>query len=179
MEPDIRPPDTSTRLRLVDLRVNAERGNVHLGGRLAGVMTGPHNRSAAARRIAATIAGPRPSDADGSVDLAGDVVSVRSLPDPLLPRGAPIVITRELVRECWQGTCTRLRDELAATHATCRLEGYRIDAALERARRAHGYGAVGRRAALGVDQRTRPSRHRLRHRSWSPSPNSSPSPSPS
>ena len=86
MHPDTPPSDRPARLRLVDLRVRPGR-QLHLGGSLAGVLTETRDRSAAANWIAATVAGPRPPETDGSIDLGGEIVSVHSLPSPMLAPG--------------------------------------------------------------------------------------------
>jgi len=133
MHPDTPPSDRPARLRLVDLRVRPGR-QLHLGGSLAGVLTETRDRSAAANWIAATVAGPRPPETDGSIDLGGEIVSVHSLPSPMLAPGLPKVIDGDLLRSLWRTSRARRRDVLAATHASYRLERYRIEAALERAR---------------------------------------------
>ena len=126
-------PDTSTRLRLVEVRTPG--GNLRLGGGLASILAAPAARSAAARWIATSVAGPRPEGADGTIEIAGRFVSVRSLPSPLLAPSAPCVIGREMLRAHWQAAWTARRDALAATHASRRLARHRAEAALEVARR--------------------------------------------
>jgi len=133
MHPDTPPSDRPTRLRLVDIRVGPGR-RLHLGGTLAGVLAESRDRAAAASWIGATVAGPRPPESDGSIDVGGQVVSVHTLPSSLLPPGMARVIDGDLLRTQWRTSCARRRDELAATHASYRLERYRIEAALERAR---------------------------------------------
>ncbi len=132
MEPDSRQP--GARLRLIDVRVSSDRANLHLGGRLAGVLTEPPSRREAARLIAATIVGPRPDEADGSIEVDGQLVSVRTLPSPMLAPGAPALVDRSVLADRVQAWCARRRDELAIEHASLRLERHRIEAALERAR---------------------------------------------
>jgi hypothetical protein len=134
MEPETRHLDPSARLRLVDVSLGAGRGQLRVGPGLTGVLTGSGNRAAAARFLATTVAGPRPPECDGSVDVDGEIISVRTLPEPLLAPGAPNLIDHDLLRGQWQAGSARRRDDLAATHASHRLEGYRLDAALERAR---------------------------------------------
>ncbi len=134
MEPETRHLDPSARMRLVDVSLGAGRGQVRFAWGLTGVLTGSENRALAARFLAATVAGPRPPECDGSIDLDGEIISVRTLPEPLLAPEAPGLIDRGLLRAHWQAGCARRRDDLAATHASHRLEGYRLDAALERAR---------------------------------------------
>jgi hypothetical protein len=126
--------DSSARLRLVDVRLRAGETSLHFGGGLAGVYTATSDRSAAAHQIVATVMGPRPADTAGSVDINGRVVSVHSLPPLPLPPSAPAVLDREDLSAQWQALCARRRGDLAATHATRRLERHRIAAALERAR---------------------------------------------
>src|SRR4029079_12735720 len=84
----------------------------------------------AARAIAYTIVGPRPSGASGAIDIAGTLVSVWSLPSPLLPNDAPVVIDRELVRGLFANTLGRRRGQLAGAHAACMIDGQPIEAEL-------------------------------------------------
>ena len=125
-------PDTSTRLRLVEVRTPG--GALRLGGGLACVLAAPAQRSLAARWIAAAVAGPRPDDVDGTVEIAGRFVSVRSLPSPLLPPSVPSALGREILRAQWRAACAARHDEIAAQHAARRLARHRAEAALERAR---------------------------------------------
>ena len=46
--------------------------------------------------------GPRPADAGGPIEFDGNVVSVRSLPSPMLPRRAPTVVDRDILRAEWR-----------------------------------------------------------------------------
>src|SRR5262245_26858762 len=128
MESEARNPDTA-RLRLVDLRIDGEH-LLHFGGGLSGVLAQNGNRSTAAHAIARTIVGPRPSGASGAIDIAGTLVSVWSLPSPMLPQDAPVVVDRELVRGLFANELTRRRGQLAAAHAACVIDGHRIDAEL-------------------------------------------------
>jgi hypothetical protein len=80
------------------------------------------------------VAGPRPDDADGSVEVNGAVVSVRTLPSPLLSPGAPILVDRAVLIAQWKAWCARRRDELAIAHASGRLDRHRIEVSLEQAR---------------------------------------------
>lgn len=130
MDSEARNPADTTRLRLVDLRIDGEH-LLHFGGGFSVVLAGNGTRSAAARAIASTIVGPRPSGASGAIDIAGSLVSVWSLPTPLLPLDAPIVIDPELVRSLWASTTTRRRGQLAGEHAACRLDSNRIEAELQ------------------------------------------------
>src|SRR5262249_47481485 len=130
MDSEIRNPADTPRLRLVDLRVDGEH-LLHFGGGFSCVIAGNGTRSIAARAIACTIVGPRPSGASGAIDLDGSLVSVWSLPTPLLPSDTPVVIDPDTVRSLWQASTARRRGELAADHATCHLDGHRIAAALE------------------------------------------------
>ena len=118
MEPDSSQVNPAARLRLIDLRVAADRPNVHFGGRLSAILTEPGSRDGAARAIAVTVAGPRPDDADGSVEVAGELVSVRTLPSPLVPAGDPILIDTPGLGAHWQAWCARRRDALAVAHAS-------------------------------------------------------------
>ena len=134
MEPDARQANPAARVRLIDLRVGSDRPSLHFGARLSAILTEPGSRRAAAHAIAVTVAGPRPDDADGSVEVDGAVVSVRTLPSPLLPLGAPILVDRAVLVAQWQAWCARRRDELAIAHASGRLDRHRIEASLEQAR---------------------------------------------
>lgn len=124
--------DISTRLRLVE--VQTPGGALPLGGGFACVLASPSARSAAARWIATTVVGPRPSGADGTIEIAGRFVSARSLPSPLLPPSAPSVLGQEALRAQWRLVWAQRRDELAAAHASRRLARHRAEAAYERAR---------------------------------------------
>ena len=115
-----RNTDSAARLRLVDVRLRAGEASLHFGGGLAGVYTTTADRSAAAHQIVATVMGPRPADAAGSVDINGRVVSVHSLPPLPLPPSAPAVLDRDDLSAHWQALCARRRGELAATHASRR-----------------------------------------------------------
>jgi hypothetical protein len=134
MEFDSANSDSTARLRLVDVRLSAGETSLHFGGGLAGVYTASSDRSAAAHQIVATVIGPRPADAAGSVDINGRVISVHSLPPLPLPPSTPAVLDRHDLSAHWQALCARRRGELAATHASRRLERHRISAALDRAR---------------------------------------------
>jgi hypothetical protein len=134
MEFDSPNSDSTARLRLVDVRLGAADTSLHFGGGLAGVYTATADRSAAAHQIVATVMGPRPVDAAASVNINGRVVSVHSLPPLPLPPSAPAVLDRDDLSAHWQALCARRRGELAATHASRRLERHRIAAALDRAR---------------------------------------------
>jgi len=120
-------------MRVVDLRVSPGR-EFHLGGQLAGILTESRDRHAAASWVSSTIVGPRAAESDGSVDIDGTVVSLHTLPSPMLAPGQPRVVDQGLLWTQWRSSCARRRDELAASHASHRLERYRIEAALERAR---------------------------------------------
>jgi hypothetical protein len=68
------------------------------------------------------------------VEVDGELVSVHTLAEPMLSPGQPRVIDQGLLWTQWRSSCARRRDELAAAHASHRLDRYRIEAALERAR---------------------------------------------
>jgi hypothetical protein len=121
-------------LRLVDVRVDGDRAHLNFGSHLSGVLAGAQDRGEAARWIAATVVGPRPANSAGSIEVDGNVVSVWSLPSPLLPLSAPRLVDSAVIRSQWHALCLRHRDEVAATHAECRLESYRVEAALDQAR---------------------------------------------
>src|SRR3981189_2569857 len=107
MQLDTPQPAGSSRFRLLDVRMDGERGLLHLGAHLSGVLTETSNRRDAARWIAKTIAGPRPEHAGGSVEVDGAVVSVWALPAELLPANAPTVIDLAVVHAQWQASWTR------------------------------------------------------------------------
>lgn len=126
-------PDDSTRLRLVEVRAGA--GALHVGGGFAAVLTAPAARSAVARRIATTVVGPRPADLDGTVEIAGRLVSARSLPSPLLPPSAPSLVGRETIRVHWSRACARRLAALAHEHSERVRALERAEDALAAARR--------------------------------------------
>ena len=134
MDFNARNTESSARLRLVDVRLRAGETSLHFGGGLAAVYTAASDRSSAAHQIVATVMGPRSADASGSVDINGRLVSVHSLPPLPLPPSAPAVLDRDDLSAHWQALCARRRGDLAATHASRRLERHRIAAALERAK---------------------------------------------
>ncbi len=142
MDSEARNPDTA-RLRLVDLRIDGEH-LLHFGGGLSGVLASNGTRSTAAHAIAYTIVGPRPSGASGAIDIAGTLVSVWSLPSPMLPHDAPVVIDREIVRGLFANALGRVRGRLAAAHAECMFDGHRIEGAL---------AALGVQAAVRAELR--------------------------
>ena len=134
MELDVRQANPAAPIRLIDLRAGEGRPSIHFGDRLSAILTEPGSRRTAAEAIALTVAGPRPAGADGSVEADGKVVSVRTLPERLLPPGAPIMVDRAVLEAQWQAWCAHRRDELAVAHASWRLERHRIEASLEQAR---------------------------------------------
>ena len=134
MDTERRQPVAGSRLRLLDVRVDGDRGQLNFGHHLSGVIAGTQDRSDAARWIAATVVGPRPAGSAGSIEVDGSIVSVSSLPSPLLPLSAPRLVDSAVIRAQWHALCLRHRDEIAAAHAAGRLDSYRIDAALDRAR---------------------------------------------
>ena len=124
MHSEARNPDTA-RLRLVDLRVDGEH-LLHFGGGLSCVLARNGSRTSAAYVIAQTVVGPRPTGSSGAIDIGGTLVSVWSLPSPMLPDGAPVVIDRDLVRSFFAASLAPLRAQLAAAHGVCALDGQRI-----------------------------------------------------
>lgn len=133
-------PDSSGPLGFVDVRFGAAKSSLDFSGGLAGVLTESSERSEAARRIATTVMGPRPAEDEASADFAARLATAAALPSKLAPSG-PGVLGRDDLRGHWQAVCARRRDDLAAVHASRRLERHRIEAALEQAR-ARESGAV-------------------------------------
>lgn len=131
MDLETRQPDTTSRLRLVDIQVHG--AHLHLGGELTAVLTTRDARTRVARSIAGTVAGPRGANADAVVELAGEMVPVGNLPATLLPPGGPSVLLDDDIRAQWQAAYRVRRDQLAALHAARRLERHRLEAAIERA----------------------------------------------
>ncbi len=125
-------PDGSTRLRLVDLATSS--GTFPLGGGLACILTPTSERSRIASEIAAAVIGPRSTDVNGTMEIAGRYVALQSLPSPLLGPSAAPTVGRALLEEVWRSACTDQRAELESEHAARRLERHRTEAALERVR---------------------------------------------
>src|SRR4051794_37242334 len=125
-------PDGSTRLRLVDLATSS--GTFPLGGGLACILTPTSERARIAGEIAAAVIGPRTTDVNGTMEIAGRYVALQSLPSPLLAPSAPRTIDRRMLEEVWYTACANQRAELEAAHAARRLERHRSEAALERVR---------------------------------------------
>ena len=125
-------PDGSTRLRLVDLATSS--GTFPLGGGLACVLTPTSERSRIATEIAAAVIGPRSTDVNGTMEIAGRYVALQSLPSPLLGPSAAPTVDRALLEDVWRTACANQRAELEAEHAARRLERHRTEAALERVR---------------------------------------------
>ena len=96
MEPETQAFDPSNRLLLIDVRRRAPAGvrSASVEGSPACSRPRRESRSDAAHWIALTLAGPRPDGSDGSVEVGGEVVSVRTLPDLLLRPGTPAVVDR-------------------------------------------------------------------------------------
>ena len=134
MHPDTPPADTAD-AAAPGRRPGRPGRQLHLGGQLAGVLAESPDRSAAANWISSIVVGPRPP---GVRRLrrrrrrarVGAHAGRRRCCSP----GAPRVIDQGLLWTQWRSSCARRRDELAAAHASYRLERYRIEAALERAR---------------------------------------------
>ncbi len=161
MDSDGRQPDGAGRLRLLDVRLRDDGPTIRFEARLAAVLAEPGARSEAAHLIAFAVAGPRPTDVDGSVETDGEIVSVRTLASTLLEPDAPVLVDRAVVASEWSGWCAHRRDELAVEHASARLERHRIDAALERAGQEPETTADDGPEAIEVDE-FEPVRVRLR-----------------
>ena len=72
-------PDGSTRLRLVDLATSS--GTFPLGGGLACILTPTSERLAHRNaRLLAAVIGPRSTDVNGTMEIAGRYVALQSLP---------------------------------------------------------------------------------------------------
>jgi hypothetical protein len=125
-------PNDATRLRLVALELPA--GSFRFGGGIGCVQTGATHRSDAAAAIARAVIGPRAADVAGSIDIAGRLVALESLPAPLLKPSAVATIDRMYLDAVWADACARQRADLDAVHAQHRLERHRVEAAIERAR---------------------------------------------
>jgi hypothetical protein len=122
--------DGSTRLRVIDLATSS--GTFPLGGGLACVLTPTSERTRIASEIAGAVIGPRTSDVNGTMEIAGRYVALHSLPTPLLgPRSAPTV-DRALLEQVWRSSCMNHRAEIEVAHAARRLERHRSRAELER-----------------------------------------------
>ena len=94
MDSDGRQPDGAGRLRLLDVRLRDDGPTIRFEARLAAVLAEPGARSEAAHLIAFAVAGPRPTDVDGSVETDGEIVSVRTLAATLLEPDAPVLVDR-------------------------------------------------------------------------------------
>jgi hypothetical protein len=130
---DCERPNDATRLRLVALELPA--GSFRFGGGIGCVQTGAAHRSDAAAAIARAVIGPRAADVAGSIDIAGRLVVLESLPAPLLKPSAVATIDRMYLDAVWADACARQRADLDAVHAQRRLERHRVEAAIERVRR--------------------------------------------
>jgi hypothetical protein len=124
-------PDASTRLRLVDVVTSV--GTFPFGGGLSCVLAGADDRAQLALDLANAMIGPRGSDVDGTVEIAGRLVALPSLPAPLLAPSAARTINRALLEQIWRSACARHRADIESEHAARRLERHRSEAALEQA----------------------------------------------
>src|SRR5438552_1768733 len=95
-------PDSSGRMGFVDVRFGAGKSSLDFSGGLAAVLTESSERSAAARRIATTVMGPRATEADESVDVAGRPASTRARLSNLSPPSGPAVLGRDDLLRHWQ-----------------------------------------------------------------------------
>src|SRR5262245_8456204 len=123
---DSERPDASTRLRLVALEMAG--GSFRFGGGIGCVQTGASQRAAAAEAIARAVIGPRSTGVSGSIDIAGRLVALESLPAPLLKPSAVATIDRMHLDAVWADACARQRADLDAVHAQRRLERHRAEA---------------------------------------------------
>lgn len=122
-----------TRLRLLSLTTPA--GPVEFGGGLACIGAGAEMRSAIAAAIAEAVIGPRHAEVDGTLEIAGRFVALRSLPSPLLRPSAASTVDRSMLDEFGRRGLAQRRADLEAEHAAHRLALHRTEAAIEQARR--------------------------------------------
>ncbi len=125
-------PDVATRLRLFTLEM--PDGMLDLGGEIACIATDAPTRPFAAESIARAVIGPRRREIDGTIEIAGRFVALKSLPAPLLRPSAPALVNRAMFEEWWRVISARQRADVEAAHAQRRLDRHRTDAAIERAR---------------------------------------------
>ena len=128
-----RAPDESTRLRLVMLRTG--RGEAEFGEGLVCVPVPPDTCTEVAHTIANSVIGPRADDVDGTIEIAGRLVSLRTLPAPLLRPSAAPTVDRLMLDDLWREICAQRRGRVESAHADRRLLNYRSAAALDAARR--------------------------------------------
>ncbi len=120
------------RLRLVSLRVPGV--SLDIGGGHACVHTAAATRTDVADAIAHAVIGPRAPGVDGTVEIAGRLVALLSLPAPLLTPSAAPTIDDAILSELWRRACTQRRTNAIAAHEACRRERHRTATAIERAR---------------------------------------------
>ena len=126
-------PAHDTRLRLVTLRA---RGiEAEFGEGLSSVLVEPGACARVAQTIAGAVIGPRDVDVDGAIDIAGQLVSLRTLPAPLLRPSATPTVDRAMLDDLWREICAQRRARVEAAHSSRRLLGYRSAAALDTAQR--------------------------------------------
>jgi hypothetical protein len=147
-QPEREGVSAATRLRLLSLSTPA--GPVEFGGGLACIRTPPDTRPAIADAIARAVIGPRPADVDGTLDIAGRLVALQSLPAPLLLPGAASTVDRSLLGELGRRGRAQRRADVQAAHAARRLERHRTEAEVDRAHeRAESLAA---RMAIAAEQ---------------------------
>ena len=118
------------RLRLVSLRIAGSQ--MSFGPGLACVSVDARIRPKVALGLARAVSGPRPAGTDGIVEIAGRLVTLSSLPAPLLRASAASVVDRALLDDLWHDLCTYRRAGLERAQAERRLLRRRDAAALAR-----------------------------------------------
>ena len=118
------------RLRLVSLRIAGSQ--MSFGPGLACVSVDARIRPKVALGLARAVSGPRPAGTDGIVEIAGRLVTLSSLPAPLLRASAASVVDRALLDDLWHDLCTYRRAGLERAQAERRLLRRQDAAALAR-----------------------------------------------
>jgi hypothetical protein len=119
MPADDRRSRDATRLRLLTLRSNG--AETVFGGGLACVPVPRDARTNVAHAIANAVIGPRPAGLDGTIDIAGTLVSLQTLPGPLLRPSATPTVDRPLLDDLWQEICAHRYYRLQSAHSSRRL----------------------------------------------------------
>lgn len=142
---------TATRLRLMDLSLSGTRAD--FGGGLARVFVSGSDRTPVANAISTAVIGPRPAGVSGTIEIAGRLVDLQTLPAPLLRPSAAPLVDRPLLDDLWHEVCAQRRGRIVAAHASRRLLRDQVAASLDRARaraREMEEASVARREAEPV-----------------------------